>query len=346
VLTDRQERILAAIIEDFTNTAEPVGSRTIARKYGLKISPATIRNEMADLEEMGYLEQPHTSAGRVPSEIGYRYYVDRLMEPEEPRDEEKELVVTHVKTKAREIESVIRQTGHILAQLTNCAALIVAPCARSVYRHIQLLHFGPGQAMVLVVLASGEVFHRLIPVPEGITSYDLESVSAVINAKLQGLTVKDIKFTIIKEIYSELSRYRNVLDLAFELIQEALTMREERVYHGGINSILSQPEFKNVERLQTLLGLLEQEDFLCDLVTTHSGLDRIDIRIGSEFKRDEVRELSLVTARYGFGGDVNGILAVLGPTRMRYARVVGLLRYATEYLTTELDNILGKKGRL
>jgi heat-inducible transcriptional repressor len=346
VLTDRQERILAAIIEDFTNTAEPVGSRTIARKYGFKISPATIRNEMADLEEMGYLEQPHTSAGRVPSELGYRYYVDRLMEPEEPRDEEKELVITHVKTKAREIESVIRQTGQILAQLTNCAALVVAPCARSVYRHIQLLHFGPGQAMVLVVLASGEVFHRLIPVPEGITAYDLESVSAVINANLQGLTAKDIKFTIIKEIYSELSRYRKVLDLAFELIQEALNLKEERIYHGGINSILSQPEFKDVERLRTLLGLLEQEDFLCDLVTSHSGSDRIGIRIGSEFQRDEVRELSLVTARYGFRDDLNGILAVLGPTRMRYARVVGLLRYATDYLTSEIESVLGRKGRL
>lgn len=341
MLTERQEKILSAIIEDFTRTAEPVGSRTIARKHGLNISPATIRNEMADLEEMGYLEQPHTSAGRIPSELGYRYYVDHLMEPEEPSDEEKDLVKTRIKAKAREIETVIKQTGQVLAQLTNCAAIATTPSGRSVYRHIQLVHFGPGQAMILVVLASGEVFHRLIPIPEGITSYDLEGISAVINANLRGLTVKDIKFTIIKEIYSELSRYHRVLDLAFELIQEALTLKGERVFRGGVHAILSQPEFRNVGRLQTLLGLLEQEDFLCDLVSAHSGKG-IDIRIGSEFKHGDVCELSLVTAGYQAGGKYGGVLAVLGPTRMRYARVVGLLRYATEYLSEELEGILGK----
>ncbi|MEW6171836.1 MAG: heat-inducible transcriptional repressor HrcA [Bacillota bacterium] len=341
MLNERQERILAALIEDFIEMAEPVGSRTISRKHGLGLSPATIRNEMADLEEMGYLDQPHASAGRVPSERGYRYYVDNVMKPEEPCGEEKELITAHIKTKAREIATVIKQTGSIIAQLTRYAALAVSPCGKSVYRHIQLVHFGPGQAMVLVVLASGEVFHRVIPIPEGITSYDLEGISGVINANLKGLTVKDIKFTILREIYTELSRYRNVLDHAFEFIQEALATKEEYVYRGGLQSILSQPEFKNVERLRTLMGLLEQDEFLCDLLTSGTGRKGVDIRIGREFNREDIRELSLVTAGYQIG-KIGGVLAVLGPTRMRYARVVGLLRYAAESLSEEMDKIFGR----
>ncbi|MEW6448777.1 MAG: heat-inducible transcriptional repressor HrcA [Bacillota bacterium] len=342
MLDERKKRILAAVVEDFINTAEPVGSRTIARRYGFGISPATIRNEMADLEEMGYLEQPHTSAGRIPSERGYRYYVDHLMEPEEPGEEEKELIRKHIKLKSREIGTVIQQTGLILSQLTSYATLATSLCGRSAYRHIQLAPFGPGQAMVLVVLASGEVFHRLIPVPEGITPYDLESISSVLNAKLRGLTVKDIKFTILKEIYTELSYYRRVLDLAFELIQEALNVKEERVYHGGILSILSQPEFKNVERLQTLLGLLEQEDFLCGLLTSNSAQEGISICIGREFKNKEIRELSMVSTSYRITNDMYGVLAVLGPTRMHYARVAGVLKYVSENLLEELIKVFGK----
>lgn len=342
LLDERKERILAAVVEDFISTAEPVGSRTIARRYGFGISPATIRNEMADLEEMGYLKQPHTSAGRIPSERGYRYYVDHLMEPEEPDEEEKELVRKHIRVKSREIGSVLRQTGLILAQLTKYATLTTSLCGGSVYRHIQIAPFGPGQAMVLVILASGEVFHRLIPVPEGITPYDLESISSVLNAKLRGFTVKDIKFTILKEIYAELSYYHRVLDLAFELIQEALSVKEERVYHGGIHSILSHPEFQNVERLQTLLGLLEQEDFLCGLLASSSGQEGISISIGTEVKNMEILELSMVSTCYRLTDDLYGVLAVLGPTRMHYARVAGMLRCVTDSLLEELTKVFGK----
>ncbi|RPF46703.1 heat-inducible transcription repressor HrcA [Thermodesulfitimonas autotrophica] len=336
MLDERKERILAAVVEDFIDTAEPIGSRTIARKYGLGISPATIRNEMADLEEMGYLKQPHTSAGRIPSERGYRYYVDHLMEPEEPGEEEKELLRSYISTKSREIAGVIRQTGQILSQLTSYAAIATAPCGKSMYRHIQLVPFGVGQAMVLVVLASGDVFHRLIPVPEGITAYDLEALSRVLNAKLRGLTVRDIKLTLLKEIYAELSHYKSVLDWTFELIQEALQVKEERIYQGGIHGILTQPEFRDVSRLQTLLGLLDQEDFLCDLLTSQSEEQGLSIRIGEEFNRPDIRELSMVAVTYRIDDKMRGVLAVLGPTRMRYRRVAGILRYVAESLSAEL----------
>jgi len=336
VLDERKEKILAAVVEDFIDTAEPIGSRTIARRCGLGLSPATIRNEMADLEEMGYLKQPYTSAGRIPSELGYRYYVDHLMEPEEPREKEKELLRRYITAKSREIAGVIRQTGQILSQLTNYAAIVTAPCGKSVYQHIQLVPFGVGQAMVLVVLASGDVFHRLIPVPEGITPYDLEALSRVLNAKLRGLTVRDIKLTLLKEIYAELSHCKALLDTAFALIQEALEVKEERVYQGGIYGILNQPEFRDVSRLQTLLGLLDQEDFLCDLLTSQREEHGVSIRIGQEFKHPNIRELSMVTVTYRIDNDLQGVLAVLGPMRMRYRRVAGMLRYVAESLSAEL----------
>lgn len=336
LLDERKEKILAAVVEDFIDTAEPIGSRTIARKYGLGISPATIRNEMADLEEMGYLKQPHTSAGRIPSERGYRYYVDHLMEPEEPSEEEKELLRSYITVKSRELAWVIRQTGQILSQLTNYATIATAPCGRSVYRHIQLVPFGVGQAMLLVVLASGEVFHRLIPIPEGITPYDLEVLSKVLNAKLRGLTVKDIKLTLIKEIYAELSQCKGILDVAFDLIQEALQVKEERIYQGGIHGILNQPEFRDVSRLQTLLGLLDQEEFLCDLLSSQHEEEGLTFRIGPEFNRPDIQELSMVAVTYRINDNLKGVLAVLGPTRMRYRRVAGILQYVARSLSEEL----------
>ncbi|ACX51752.1 heat-inducible transcription repressor HrcA [Ammonifex degensii KC4] len=342
LLDERKARILAAVVEDFISTGEPVGSRTIARKYGLGVSPATIRNEMADLEEMGYLEQPHTSAGRIPSELGYRYYVDYLMEPQEPTDEEKELIRAHIKHKAKELATVIQRTGQILAELTHCATLATVPRGSDVFRHLQLIPFGRGKAMVLVVLASGEVVHQFISVPGGITAYDLETITEVLNAKLRGVSVADIKATLLREIRRELARYRRFLDMVLELLREATETKGDRIFRGGLPQILFQPEFHNVERLRTLLGLLEQEDYLCDLLSPQSSpSEGVCIRIGSEVNRTGKFAFSLVSVRYRLPYDLEGVLAVLGPTRMPYARIAGLLSWVANSLNEELKQIFG-----
>lgn len=341
VLDERKKKVLWAIIHDFITTAEPVGSRTISRKYNLGVSPATIRNEMADLEEMGYLEQPHTSAGRVPSHQGYRYYVDHLMQPAELSEDEKELVKVSFETKVKMISEVIQRTGHLLSQLSSYAALVANPCSgRNPLRHIQLVSMGRGQAMLLVIMEPGIVQHRIMQLPPDLTADDLETISRVINAKVTGSHMADLKLTIIREIYVELLRHKSLVAMIMDLIEDSSRSKEDRIYLGGIFNILNEPEFSNVEKVKTLLGLLEQEDLLCDLLSEQDQ-PGVNVRIGSELACDEMQNCSMVSASYEVDGQRMGTIAVLGPTRMQYAKAVSVV----EYLTANLSRVLSKMYR-
>ncbi|GBF33162.1 eat-inducible transcription repressor HrcA [Desulfocucumis palustris] len=337
----RKQQVLLALITDFIATAEPVGSRTIARKYTLGVSPATIRNEMADLEEMGFIEQPHTSAGRVPSHKGYRYYVDFLMKKHDLSRQEEELISQGYKEKVRDVGHVIHLTGGLLSQITSYAAVVVTPkpIAGSL-KHVQMILMNPGRAMVVVVMNTGAVHHRIIEVAEGITQTDLDTISQVFNAKLQGQNMDTIKLTLIKEIYFELSKHRNILDLAMFLINDSLTLEgEEKIYLGGVFNILNQPEFNNVDKVKTLLSLLEQEDLLCSLLERNTEPEGVTVLIGDEIKRDEMKECSIVTASYNFNGIPLGSIGVLGPTRMDYARVVSVVECMTRNLNEALEKL-------
>ncbi|MBE0466145.1 MAG: heat-inducible transcription repressor HrcA [Candidatus Desulforudis sp.] len=335
---ERKKRILWAVIQDYISTAEPVGSRTVARKYNLGISPATIRNEMADLDELGYLEQPYTSAGRIPSQQGYRYYVDHLMQPETPVEEEKQLIRANYQAKAKSISEVIERTGQLISQLTSYAALVSAPRpSRGPIRHVQLITLEAGKAMVLIVSEPETVQARIIDLPENITPEDLDTISGVLNAKIKGHKLTDIKITLIREIYMELLRHKAVVEYIIELIEDSETPEDEKLYLGGVINILNQPEFRNAEKVKTLLSLLEQEDLLSSLLAEQD--EGITVRIGDECKCDIIRGCSLVSAKYILGERVQGTLAVLGPSRMQYARVTGLLDYLTRNLSQVLEKL-------
>ena len=340
-LDERKKRILWAIIQDFIATAEPVGSRTLARKYNLGVSPATVRNEMADLEEMGFLEQPHTSAGRVPSHHGYRYYVDHLMQPTELAGSEKELVRVSFETKVKMISEVIQRTGQLLSQLSSYAAMVVSPCAnRTRLRHIQLVSMGRGQAMLLVVLEPGIVQHRMMELPPDLTSADLETISQVVNAKISGSQMSELKLTIIREIYAELLRHKSLVAMIMDLIEDSSRSKEDRIYLGGIFNILNEPEFNNVEKVKTLLGLLEQEELICGILSEQDQ-PGVNVRIGSENSCDDIKDCSMISANYEIDGQRIGSVAVLGPTRMQYAKAISVV----EYLTANLSEVLAKMYR-
>jgi len=345
-MDERKQKILLAIIKDYISTAEPVGSRTISRKYKLGVSPATIRNEMADLEEMGYIEQPHTSAGRIPSHLGYRYYVDCLMELEQLTEQEEGAIRRGYENKVREVGEVLNRTGRMLSQLTNYTALVQTPyLGQSSYKHIQLVLMGPAQAILIVVMDTGAVHHQMMPVPENITQQDLYQISGVLNAKLQGRTMDSIRLTLIKEIYFELAKHRNILDLALELIQDRITsVSEDKIYLEGVFNILNQPEFHNIEKVKVLLSLLEQEDTLRDILETPRDSRGITIKIGSENPRKEMQNCSMVTATYQVGDKILGTIGVLGPTRMDYARVVTVIDCMSRNLSRTLERLL--KGQV
>ncbi len=338
----RKQQVLLAIITDFITTAEPVGSRTIARRYNLGVSPATIRNEMADLEELGYIEQPHTSAGRIPSQMGYRYYVDFLMEKKRLSSIEVDRVRQGYKNKVSQIGEVIASTGEILSQMTQFATVIMTPRLElSSFKHVQLVLLGSKQAMIIVVMNTGALESNIIEVPEDVSQVDLDYISSVLNAKLSGLSFDSIKATLLSEIYSEVSKHKNILDLSLDIIHKGMTLkREDKIYLGGILNILNQPEFHNIEKVITLLSLLEQEKMLRSLLESSDPGKGVAVRIGCEMEREEVKECSIVLANYHVDGQPIGTIGVLGPTRMDYARVVSVVEYMTKNLSETMEKML------
>jgi len=346
MMDDRKQKVLLAIVNDYIATAEPVGSRTIAKKYRLGVSPATIRNEMADLEEQGFIEQPYTSAGRIPSERGYRYYVDFLMRKQELSKEEEELIRREYRTKVRDVGQVIQKTGLLLSQLTHYTAMVLTPrIGISSFKHIQIVYMHQSQAMVIAVMDNGAVQHRMIEIPESITALDMETISRVLNAKLQGLTMKSIKLNLIREIYSELARHKHVVDRVMELIQDSLSLEaEDKIYLGGVFNMLNQPEFHNVEKIKTILSIMEQEKLLCDILEGGGWDDGVTVRIGGEIDQWDIKECSMITAPYSVRGRKMGSIGVLGPTRMEYAKVVSVVDYMTKYLSKTLERMI-QSGR-
>ncbi|MBF7082603.1 heat-inducible transcription repressor HrcA [Desulfallas sp. Bu1-1] len=345
-LDARKQNVLLAIIQDYIATAEPVGSRTIARKYKLGVSPATIRNEMADLEEMGYIEQPHTSAGRIPSDRGYRYYVDHLMKRAELSLDEERMLFNSYMTKVQDVGQVLRRTGRLLSQLTRYTAVVLTNhYGKGKFKHIQLVHMGPQQAMVVVVTDAGGVHHRIIDIPESIKPADLETISAVLNQKLQGKSIENIRLTLVKEIYFELAKQKHILNMAMDLIRESLAVQTgEKIFLGGVFNILNQPEFHNVEKVKTLLGLLEQEQMLAEIMADVMDAEGVTARIGEEMVNEQMKDCSMVMSSYSVGGKPMGSIGLLGPTRMDYARAFTVVEYMTKNLSLVMERLLGRRS--
>ena len=336
----RKQDILLAIITDYIATAEPVGSRTIARKYRLGISPATIRNEMADLEEQGYVEQPHASAGRVPSDKGYRFYVDELMQvrplPEAVLARVRELTESRVKA----LEVVLQQAARLLSAATHSLAVLVGPqVKRMVFRHLDLVPLAADRALLVVVADVGFLESGIIEVPPELTQQELAYVAQVLTRALQGKTLQGASRAVLRELQVELYRYRHILEQALEFLA-AVESEEtsERFYLVGVTCLLSEPEFSDRHRLRAVLSVVEQEEMMRMLLSTRVE-ESVAVTIGEENPVREGRDLSVVLAPYRVGNTV-GRLAVVGPRRMDYGRAVG----AVSEFEKVLSEMLGGWG--
>jgi len=344
-LDERKQKVLQAIIKDYISSAEPVGSRTIAKRYDLGVSPATIRNEMADLEELGYIEQPHTSAGRIPSDRGYRYYVDCLMKKKQLTQNEEKIILSGYRAKVRDIGEVLRQTNRIMSNITNYTSIVTGPqFNKSSLRHVQLAGLDGSKALVVVVADNGMAQTKIIDLPQSIDEIDLQKISQVMNAKLQGLSLEYIKLTLINEIYSELSKHQHIFNAAMDLIQETLDLdHDEKVYLAGTLNMLNQPEFRDIKKVKTLLSLLEQENVLRDILSeTVYDEDGIHVTIGGENKVEELQGCSTITATYQINGMVIGSVGVIGPTRMDYEKAVSIVDFMTLHLSQIVKDFYGR----
>ncbi|MEA4923713.1 MAG: heat-inducible transcriptional repressor HrcA [Syntrophomonadaceae bacterium] len=339
-LDERQRRILESIIKDYVATAEPVGSRSVVRKHALNISAATVRNEMADLEEMGYLEQPHTSAGRIPSEKGFRYYVDCMMENENPTDEQIELLHQVLEDRVQEWNDVVQGVGHFLSQVTNYASFIIVPSVKlSQFQNLQLIPIQEGQALVLLITDVGLIMHRKINIPKSIMPDDLQFISALFNRVLRGKRLKEIKRSDLMTLRDELKNRRHIIDKALEAVDNLLSnSSDERVVISGALNIIKEPEFKDLDKLRRILTLLEEDGQLREVLPDHIS-DTVDILIGQENRSEDIREMSLVMAGYKTGSEM-GKIGLIGPVRMEYWKAAGTV----ESVRQVIEEILRKRN--
>ncbi|MEW6082573.1 MAG: heat-inducible transcriptional repressor HrcA [Bacillota bacterium] len=340
-LDERKRKVLQALVEDYVATAAPVGSRTLARKYGLGVSPATIRNEMADLEEMGYLEQPHTSAGRIPTDLGYRFYVDSLMRIRGLDPYEIRRLCGVYERKFRQVEKVLQETVKALCDTTDYLALVLGPyIGRTSLRHVFLCPMGPGIAMLVLATDVGFVENRFLEVPEETTGEDLAYVARVLQTRLEGMDIARISSTAVVEIQSELSQYRTLLEHCLDMIRAALEpLEENRVWIGSTSKMMSLPEFRDVDRIRAIMRIIEQQELVMALML-NTGLG-IKVSIGDENPVQEMRDCSLVTATYQVAGQVAGSVGLLGPKRMDYARAVAVVDVVEKALSEALGRVAG-----
>ena len=322
-LDGRKVTILKAIIKTYLETGEPVGSRTISKYTDLNLSSATIRNEMSDLEELGYIVQPHTSAGRIPSDKGYRFYVDQIMqEKEEEFTEIKDLMLKRVDR----VELLLKQMARILAQNTNYAALISAPqYHRNKLKFIQL---------------------SMIPISQQLSDEGLLNLNILLNNALNGLTIEEINLDVISRLKEQAGIHSEVVDRVLNEVAEAIRADDDdlQIYTSGATNIFKYPELSDGEMASRLIGTLEQKELLQELVddvNSSESSSGIQVYIGEEAPVQTMRDCSIVTANYELGEGLRGTIGIIGPKRMDYEKVLNTLRN----LMTQLDSILKKDER-
>lgn len=342
MLTNRQLQILQVIIDDFIMSAQPVGSRTIAKKGEITFSPATIRNEMADLEEMGFLEKTHSSSGRVPSEKGYRFYVDHLVSPKSLTKDEKDKIETVFTDKIYELEKVAQKSAEILSEFTNYTSIVLGPeVFETRLKQLQIVPISDHTAVVLIVTDTGHVENRTVTVPKDISLSEIEKVVNILNERLRGVSLIDLHRKIQSEIYSVLKVHVMNYENIHEMILGAFgNNKGEKIFYGGKTNMFAQPEFNDIDKIRSLLTMIEKEKVIYDLLRTDKA--GLSVKIGQENKFEEMQNCSLITASYSIGTDHLGTIAILGPTRMEYSRVITLLNVISNDLTKALSSLYQK----
>lgn len=338
MLNERKKKILQIIIEDYISSAEPVGSRTIARKYDLGLSPATIRNEMSDLELLGYLEQPHTSAGRIPSAQAYRFYVDALIEPGTLTDNDMALIDGWYNERRRNIDDIFQSTAKILSRMTqNVSMVLTNQQTIANFCYLKFLPLDSQHAILCIVADDGSIDTNVVDIPLGMSSEEMDYLAGKMSKLLEDRNLSDISVEILQNVHTDVVEDKLIFSSLLQAVRKMTGRRQEqKVFLGGTKQLLNQPEFRDVERVRNLLGILEEEKVLKDLL--QGGEDSgLKVTIGSENKFTGIQDCSMVQATYRLNGQIVGTMAVLGPTRMEYGKVISVIDCLHKYLKTILD---------
>ena len=342
-LNDRKMKILQAIIKDYIDTAEPVGSRTIAKKYSLGVSSATIRNEMSDLEEMGLIVQPHASAGRIPSDKGYRYYVDTILQKKELMTKEDQSYIKDIVNKnVSQIEYLMEETAMALSLLTNYTTFISEPVIRkTTLKQVRLMPLDDISVMLVVATGENHIKHYVMPVHTSISENELNHMNEEINTILKGKTRDDMTDDAIRDLALVTREHQELLKPMLKNIRKTIASAESiQIHLSGEKNILDFPEFSDIDKARTLFNTLEEKEVLLNIIGD-AGSGKTDISIGTENELDEMKNCSVIKTSYKVGDNIYGTIGIIGPTRMDYGQVISVLNG----MAKNIENIMNSAAK-
>ena len=330
LLDDRKKKVLQAIVEEYINTAEPVSSNALTSNHGLQCSSATIRNEMADLEKSGYLDKTHTSSGRIPSEKGYRYYVDELLKDDDISLEEIKYISSKLETKVNEIEDLTKIAANTISEVTHYTTVSIGPKANEqIIKDIKFILLGSRMMMAVILTDTGLVKETIIKFDEDVTEKQVETINYMFNKKLKGQPIEKIDRPLEEYLYDEMTYSVNVIKPIIEQIKKVL--EDEQIYLEGANKSFDLPEFNSLEVAKNFVNVLDTKELMADML--NSGFaDDIQVYIGDENPKEELKDFSVVTFKHKVNGKDLGTIGIIGPKRMDYSKVISVMKYINKKL--------------
>jgi heat-inducible transcriptional repressor len=339
VFNERSHQVLFAVVGSYIKDALPIGSRTLVQNYDFGLSPATIRNIMAELEEMGYLSQPHTSAGRVPTERGYRYYVDSLIARPEDYGAPFGIEAQRLASKRDDMRELFQETSQLLSLMSHYTGIVMGPdVSYTLFKQIEFIRLRAGHFLVILITQDGFIQNRIIETPEDLDQRDLDRIARFLNETFSGLDLQEVRRRLLSEMETEKTQYDEMLKKVLELGKKAMRVEPEcELFLGGTSHFLDQPEFSDLEKMRSLLTAFEEKAVIVKLLNRCMEGSGVQVFIGSENESRHMGDCSLVIANYKCGDRIMGTVAVLGPTRMEYERVIPLVDRTAKVLTRVLN---------
>ncbi len=334
MLNDRKKKVLQAIIEEYIATAEPVSSATILENYNLDRSSATIRNDMAELEELGYIEKPHTSSGRIPSAKGYRFYVDELLNDEKISLDEIQYIKSKLETKVNEIEDLTKITTNTLSEITHYTTVAIGPdLSKNTITEVKFILLGSRILMAVVLTESGAIKETIIKYDDDISEAQVEGLNYIFNNRLKGKPLEKIDKPMEEYIISAMSDQADVIKPIIYQMNRSLE-ESDQIYLEGANNVFDFPEFKKIDTARNFLSILDTKEQMMELLNT--GLvEDINVYIGEENEKEELKDLSIITFKHTVAGKDMGTIGIIGPKRMDYSKVISIMKYINKKLNGE-----------
>jgi len=342
MLDDRKKKILQAVIDEYINSAEPVSSNALVEKYGLDYSSATVRNELAELEKKGYLDKTHTSSGRVPSEKGYRFYVDELIKDDDISVEEIKYIQSQLSAKVNEIEDLTKIATTTLSEITHYTTVAIGPKNNmQIIEEIKFVLLGTRMLMVVIITDSGLVKETIIKYDEDVTSSQVETLNNLFNTKLKGKPLSKLDKPMEEYIFSEIQYSLNVIRPIIDQINKIIE-EDENLYYEGANKSFDLPEFKSLELAKNFVNVLDEKDLVLDILNSGVAKD-INVYIGEENDNEKLKDFSIVTFKHSIGDKDLGTIGIIGPKRMDYSKVISVMKYISKKLNNDKEDTDGRK---